>query len=81
MSNYPEGVTDNDPHFTDESPPQEITGECRRSDHLICASPLTCDCDCHDEPLKIPCSKCSQPTTYDPTYGDLCYRCIRADNE
>lgn len=55
MSNYPPGVTDNDPHFTDESPIEDR------------------------EP--IPCSKCGQPTTFDPTYGDLCYRCIRADNE
>jgi hypothetical protein len=34
-----------------------------------------------DEREPIPCSKCGQPTTFDPTYGDLCYRCIRADNE
>jgi hypothetical protein len=30
---------------------------------------------------EIPCSKCGEPTTFDPTYGDLCYRCCRADNE
>lgn len=29
----------------------------------------------------IPCSMCGKPTTFDPTYGDLCYRCCRADNE
>lgn len=29
----------------------------------------------------IPCSRCGLPTTFDPTYGDLCYRCCRADNE
>ena len=30
---------------------------------------------------KVKCSRCGEPTTYDPTYGDLCYRHIRADNE
>lgn len=34
-----------------------------------------------DDRSPIPCSKCSEPTSYDPTYGDLCYRCCRADNE
>lgn len=34
-----------------------------------------------DDPYHIPCSKCGQPTTFDSTYGDLCYRCCRADNE
>lgn len=34
-----------------------------------------------DEPMRISCSQCGQPTTRDTTYGDLCYRCIRADNE
>lgn len=36
-----------------------------------------------DEPEqpKIPCSKCGEPTTWDVTYGDLCFRCLRADNE
>ena len=26
-------------------------------------------------------SLCGKPTTFDPTYGDLCFRCCRADNE
>lgn len=30
---------------------------------------------------RIPCSLCGLPTSYDPIYGDLCYRCCRADNE
>lgn len=34
-----------------------------------------------DEPVRVPCSQCGQPTTRDPIYGDLCYRCCRADNE
>lgn len=34
-----------------------------------------------DGPRRIPCSKCGMLTTFDPTYGDLCYRCCRADNE
>jgi hypothetical protein len=34
-----------------------------------------------DESISIPCSRCRKPTTFDPIYGDLCYRCIRADNE
>lgn len=36
-----------------------------------------------DEPSRprIACSKCGKPTSFDPTYGDLCYRCCRADNE
>lgn len=29
----------------------------------------------------VPCSRCGRPTTFDPTYGDLCYEHIRADNE
>jgi hypothetical protein len=29
----------------------------------------------------IPCSNCTLPTKIEPPYGDLCYRCIRADNE
>lgn len=38
--------------------------------------------DYDDEHLRrIPCSRCGQPTTYDPIYGDLCYRCCRASNE
>jgi hypothetical protein len=42
--------------------------------------PIKCDHD-DDEPFRIPCSKCSQPTTRDEVYGDLCWRCCRADNE
>ena len=59
MSNYPPGVTDDDPHFTDESE----------------------DDDDEDVVITIPCSKCGEPTMFDPTYGDLCYRHIGADNE
>lgn len=29
----------------------------------------------------ISCSKCGKSTTFDSTYGDLCFRCIRAKNE
>ena len=42
-------------------------------------SPLSIDDE--DEPMTTPCSKCGKLTTFDPIYGDLCYRCIRADNE
>lgn len=34
-----------------------------------------------DELLRIPCSRCGKLTTFDVTYGDLCYRCCRCDNE
>lgn len=34
-----------------------------------------------DEPMRIPCGSCGRLTVRDTTYGDLCYRCIRADNE
>ena len=36
-----------------------------------------------DEPHHVPCSypRCTNLTTIDPTYGDLCYEHIRADNE
>lgn len=34
-----------------------------------------------DEPMRVPCYMCGKPTTRDEVYGDLCYRCIRADNE
>jgi len=34
-----------------------------------------------DKPMRVPCCKCGRPTTRDTTYGDLCYRCCRADNE
>lgn len=37
--------------------------------------------DEYEERSAIPCCLCGQPTTFDPVYGDLCYRCIRADNE
>lgn len=37
--------------------------------------------DDDDERCPIPCCMCGKETTWDPTYGDLCYRCIRADNE
>jgi hypothetical protein len=34
-----------------------------------------------DERIAIPCCNCGKPTSWDATYQDLCYRCIRADNE
>jgi hypothetical protein len=34
-----------------------------------------------DDVAHIPCSRCGLPTTWDATYGDLCFRCIRANNE
>ena len=34
-----------------------------------------------DEPMRIPCGLCGKLTTWDPIYQNLCYRCIRADNE
>lgn len=37
--------------------------------------------DDDDETYTIPCSFCGKPTTLDATYGNLCYRCIRANNE
>lgn len=60
VSNYPPGVTDNDPHFD---------------------LPSVGDSEGDDERTPIPCSKCGEMTTWDPTYQDLCYRCCRADNE
>lgn len=30
-----------------------------------------------DDTTTIPCSKCGKATTFDPTYGDICYRCVR----
>lgn len=33
------------------------------------------------EPMRVPCCMCGKPTTIDQTYGNLCYRCCRADNE
>lgn len=71
MSNYPEGVTDADPHFTDDAGPT-----CEHS------APMCEACEEEDyRASRIPCSRCGQPATWDPTYGDLCYRCCRADNE
>ena len=46
----------------------------------IANTALVADND-EDEPMCIPCCKCGQPTTWDSTYNDLCYRCCRADNE
>lgn len=34
-----------------------------------------------NERVSIPCCNCGKPTTWDSTYQDLCYRCIRAKNE
>lgn len=34
-----------------------------------------------DDRSPIPCSRCGRDTNFDPIYGDLCYRCCRADNE
>ena len=39
------------------------------------------DEDEDDEPMRVPCCMCGQLTSVDETYGDLCYRCCRADNE
>lgn len=33
------------------------------------------------ERVGIPCCACGKPTTWDPTYQNLCYRCCRASNE
>jgi len=43
--------------------------------------PSVDDDDGEEEANTIKCSKCGKPTTFDPTYGDLCYRCCRASNE
>ena len=37
--------------------------------------------DAEPESQAIPCGNCGEPTTRDSTYGNLCYRCIRAKNE
>ena len=34
-----------------------------------------------EEPTRIPCCFCGKPTTWDPIYNDLCYRCCRAKDE
>lgn len=42
-----------------------------------------CD-ECHAEHceiMRIKCGACGKPTVWDDTYEDLCYRCIRAENE
>jgi hypothetical protein len=39
------------------------------------------DIDDDDDMYRVPCCKCGRPTTRDAVYGDLCYRCCRADNE
>lgn len=31
-------------------------------------------------PTPIPCGECGKPTTFDDTYGDLCFRCAFAEN-
>lgn len=54
-----------------------------------CGEPATRDgedrgplCDECGTGYAIPCGmKCGNTTTYDDTYGDLCFRCCRADNE
>ena len=52
-----------------------------------CGEPSTATDD-HDQPrcdecgpVTILCCLCGNPTTWDETYEDLCYRCCRADNE
>ena len=60
MSNYPAGVTDNDPEFD---------------------MPSVEDAPNDEEERVISCSKCGRHASWDATYQDLCYRCIRADNE
>lgn len=37
--------------------------------------------DDDDGPMRVPCYMCGKPTTIDTAYGNLCYRCCRADNE
>ena len=63
-------------------------GYCSRCDCLITEADKEADactqCGCSlDPPHRIPCSypDCKRTTTYDPTYGDLCYEHIRANNE
>lgn len=34
-----------------------------------------------DDRVSIPCCRCGRATTFDPIYGDLCYRCCRCDSE
>lgn len=34
-----------------------------------------------DDRSSIPCAFCGRPTTWDPTYQNLCGRCCRASNE
>jgi len=29
----------------------------------------------------VACCCCDEPTTYDDVHGDLCHRCVRADND
>jgi len=51
---------------------------------IVCEDCENYDCGVHgvdNEPTTIPCCICGKPTTWDPVYNDLCYRCIRADNE
>lgn len=85
-SNYPEGVHDSDPYF--DMPNAHNEDEMGR---VLCDTcgvawihpdePGTClDCRNSDDAY-IPCSSCGKVTTWDSTYGDLCFRCIRADNE
>ena len=62
--NYPPGVTDNDPYFTDESEDDEEEDDEPRRPLVKCSYP-----------------GCERMTTLDPTYGDLCYKHIRAENE
>jgi hypothetical protein len=52
------------------------------SKEILILQEMSKDEDLEDDgPIQIPCSKCGNPTTFDPIYEDLCYRCIRADNE
>lgn len=68
--NYPEGVTDADPYFD-----MPGVGDDEDDDER------TTNEDGEPRYRRVSCSRCGLPTTFDPTYGDLCYRCCRADNE
>lgn len=64
------------------------SGCCPRCDALLTDADTEAD-ECTqcglslDPPDRVPCCypDCDKTTTWDTTYGDLCYRHIRADNE
>ena len=63
-------------------------GYCSRCDTRLTTTDIEAD-ECTqcglslEPPARIPCSypQCTRTTTFDPTYGDLCYEHIRASNE